>query len=283
MLARQRQEAILAEARAHESVDIAAVARRLGVSEATVRRDLGVLAGQGHTVRVRSAAGGPGAAVGTGSGAAAGAARGHSRRPSAPGTGATAEQVAIAAAAAHTARAHMTIGLSGGPTIHKLAAHLRELPGLTLVTNSLLTAAVLSRSSRSRDRPTVILTGGYHDISDDMLHGPVTAMVLRSMRLELAFFDCTGLDSSKGATTDSLADCDARRALVQSAARTCVLATAAQCGSTSLSMFAAPDQIDYVVTAAVGAPSPAQQALLRRARGSVCVDLAGTCSPSRTA
>lgn len=183
------------------------------------------------------------------------------------------EQEAIAAAAARTVRQHRIIGLSGGPTIHKLAVHLRELPGLTVVTNSLLTASVLGRSSRARDRPTVILTGGYHSARDDMLHGPVTAMVIRSMRLELAFFDCAGLEGPHGASTDNLADCETRRALVQSAARTCVLATAAQCGRTSLSAFATPDEIDCVVTAAAGAPSAPQRTVLRWARESVCVDL----------
>jgi DeoR/GlpR family transcriptional regulator of sugar metabolism len=186
------------------------------------------------------------------------------------------EQEAIAAAAARTVRDQRIIGLSGGPAIHKLAVHLRELPGLTVVTNSLLTASVLGRSSRSRDRPTVILTGGYHSVRDDMLHGPVTAMVLRSMRLELAFFDCTGLEGPHGASTDNLADGDTRRALVQSSARTCVLATAAQCGRTALSAFVAPDEIDCVVMAAVGEPSEAQRTVLRWARESVLVDLAGS-------
>ncbi|MEZ0093059.1 DeoR/GlpR family DNA-binding transcription regulator [Streptacidiphilus sp. EB129] len=269
MLARQRQGAILAEVRAHGSVDIAVLAGRLHVSEATVRRDLGVLAGQGHTVRVRRAADRVEAA------AAASTPRPGGSAPGAPGARVTAEQEALAAAAARGARAQMTIGLSGGPTIHRLAVHLRELPGLTVVTNSLRTAAILSRSGRSRERPTVILTGGYHHDSDDLLHGPVTAMVLRSMRLELSFLDCAGLDGPNGATTDSLADCDTRRALVQASARTCVLATAAQCGSTALSVFAAPAQIDCVVTAAAGAPSPAQRTVLRQARASQCVDLAG--------
>lgn len=261
MLARQRQGAILAEVRASGSVDIATLAGRLGVSEATVRRDLGVLAGQGHTVRVRHA----------------GQAQGPGRHPAAPGPGGCPpdEHEAIAAAAARTARPHMTIGLSGGPTVHKLATRLRELAGLTVVTNSLLTAAILSRSARARERPTVILAGGYHGAADDLLHGPVTAMVLRSMRLELAFFDCSGLDPANGATTDSLTDCDSRRAMADSAARICVLATAAQCGSTSLSVFAAPDRIDCVVTAAPGPPSPAQRRLLRQARESFCVDLSG--------
>jgi DeoR/GlpR family transcriptional regulator of sugar metabolism len=183
------------------------------------------------------------------------------------------EPEAIAAAAARTVQGQRIIGLSGGPTIHKLAVHLRELPGLTVVTNSLLTASVLGRSSRSRERPTVILTGGYHSARDDMLHGPVTAMVIRSMRLELAFFDCAGLEGPHGASTDNLADCETRRALVQSAARTCVLATAEQCGRTSLSAFATPDEIDCVVTASAGAPSAPQQTVLRWARESVCVDL----------
>jgi DeoR/GlpR family transcriptional regulator of sugar metabolism len=181
------------------------------------------------------------------------------------------EQEAIAAAAARTVRGHRIIGLSGGPVIHQLAVHLRELPGLTVVTNSLLTASVLGRSNQSRNQPTVILTGGYHNPGADALHGPLTAMVLRSMRLELTFLDCDGLEGPHGASTSSLSDCETRSALVQSSARTCVLATAEQCGRTSLSVFAAPEKIDYVITAAAGAPSAAQRAVLSWARESVCV------------
>ncbi|MEY9836840.1 DeoR/GlpR family DNA-binding transcription regulator [Streptacidiphilus sp. EB103A] len=258
VLPRQRQGAILDELRARGEVDIAALALRLGVSEATVRRDLGVLARQGHPVPLRRAAT-PAPRTATPRGTA-------TTRPQA-------EQEAIAAAAAGQARPDMTIGLSGGAVVHKLAAHLRELPGLTVVTNSLTTATILTRSGRGRARPTVILTGGYRTPDNDLLHGPVSALVLRSMRLELAFLDCAGLDGPNGASTDSLADSDTRRALVQAAAHTCVLATAAQCGRTALSVFAGPDEIDFIVTAAAGAPSPAQRSVLRQAGGAVCVDL----------
>ncbi|MFC1405136.1 MULTISPECIES: DeoR/GlpR family DNA-binding transcription regulator [Streptacidiphilus] len=256
MLPRQRQGAILDELRARGEVDIAELAMRLGVSEATVRRDLGVLARQGHPVPLRRAA-----------------APAPRAAPSGTATHPQAEQEAIAAAAAGQARPDMTIGLSGGTAVHKLAVHLRELPGLTVVTNSLVTATILTRSGRGRARPTVILTGGYRTPDNDLLHGPVSALVLRSMRLELAFLDCAGLDGPHGASTDSLADSDTRRALVQAAAQTCVLATAAQCGRTALSVFAGPEEIDFIVTASAGDPSPEQRSVLRQARGAICVDL----------
>src|SRR4051794_14222033 len=63
MLARQRQELILDEVRSPGGVRVAGRGGRLGVSDMTVRRDIGALAGRGLVTRVHGGATAAGSSV----------------------------------------------------------------------------------------------------------------------------------------------------------------------------------------------------------------------------
>src|SRR5699024_7425175 len=59
------------------------------------------------------------------------------------------EKQAIARATAELVEPHSAIGLSAGTTTAAVAEHLVDIPGLTVVTNSLHVAEVFHRSDRS--------------------------------------------------------------------------------------------------------------------------------------
>src|SRR5688572_15210483 len=155
MLARQRQALILDRVRETGAVRVVELARDLGVSDMTVRRDLEILHEHGLIEKVH---GGATALSGLASYEPGFVAKSSLQQ---------AEKVAIAAAAAERVEPGMAIGVSAGTTTHALAARLVDVPGITIVTNSIRVANVLHRPGR-RDQ-TVILTGGTRTPSEALV------------------------------------------------------------------------------------------------------------------
>ena len=158
MLARQRQALILDRVRETGAVRVADLARELEVSDMTVRRDLEILHDHGLLEKVH---GGATAISGLASYEPGFVAKSALQQV---------EKGAIATEAARLVEPGMAIAISAGTTTHALAARVAEIPGVTVVTNSLRVAEVLYRSGR-RDQ-TVILTGGVRTPSEALV-GPV--------------------------------------------------------------------------------------------------------------
>src|SRR5580765_6643825 len=122
MLARQRQALILERVRETGAVRVADLARDLAVSDMTVRRDLEILHEHGLLEKVH---GGATALSDLASFEPGFTAKSALQRS---------EKAAIAAAAAARVEPGMAIGISAGTTTHALAAHVADVPGVTIVT-----------------------------------------------------------------------------------------------------------------------------------------------------
>ena len=186
MLARQRQALILARIREDGGVRVADLARDLGVSDMTVRRDLEILDRRGLIEKVHG---------------------GATSLPSSalfePGFEAKSElqepekeSIADAAVAPRRARdrdRHLRRhdDLRPGPPP-------RRRPRLTVVTNSVPVADVLHRAGRSDQ--TIILTGGVRTPSDALV-GPFAVAALRTIHLDQVFMGVHGMDPRSGFTT----------------------------------------------------------------------------------
>ena len=109
----------------------------------------------------------------------------------------------------------MAIAISAGTTTHALAARVGEIPGVTVVTNSIRVADVLHRSGR-RDQ-TVILTGGVRTPSEALV-GPFAVAQLRSVHLDLVFMGVHGMDAQAGFTCPNLLEAETDRALIEAGA-----------------------------------------------------------------
>lgn len=232
MLAAQRQALIVEEVQRRGAVRVSDLTRQFGVSDMTIRRDLDLLVHQGLVEKVHGGATTP---------------RGSSTEE--PGFEAKwlrqqPEKEAIARAAARLVAPGTAVGLSAGTTTWTLAHELRDIPGLTVVTNSIQVAEVLYRGAADQ---TVVLTGGVRTPSDALV-GPVAVSALRQLHLDMVFMGVHGMDVRSGFTTPNLLEADADRAFVQAARRLAVVADHTKWGVLGISTIAALEDADVVVT-----------------------------------
>lgn len=233
MLARQRQALILDRVREVGGVRVADLARELGVSDMTVRRDLEILHERGLLEKVHG-----------------GATAISSMAQFEPGFVAKsalqqAEKVAISAAAADLVEPGMAIAISAGTTTHVLAARVAEIPGVTVVTNSMRVAEVLYRTGR-RDQ-TVILTGGVRTPSEALV-GSFAVAQLRSIHVDLAFMGVHGMGARAGFTCPNLSEADTDRAMIEAGQRLVVIADHSKWGVIGIASIARLDQADVLIT-----------------------------------
>jgi DeoR/GlpR family transcriptional regulator of sugar metabolism len=253
-LARQRHDYILRRVRDEGVVRVADLSDTLGVSDMTIRRDLGSLHQRGLLEKTHGgAAAVPGSAL-------------YEPGFRTKSTLMQAEKAAIAAAAAELVQPGMAIGLSAGTTTYLLARHLVAVPDLTVVTNSVPVADVLHR--RGRPDQVVILTGGVRTPSDALV-GPLAVAALRSVHVDLVFMGVHGMDA-RGFTTPNILEADTNRALIDAGRRLLVMADHSKWGVIGISAIAALDQAERLISD-VGLTADAR-GVLRSALELVLVD-----------
>jgi len=252
ILARQRQELILERLRTDRAARVHDLTVMLQVSDMTVRRDLDVLAGQGLIEKVH--------------GGATLRDNPTSDEPSfeVKSSRELSEKAAIAQAAAALAKPGSAIALSAGTTTWSLANHLLAIPDLTVVTNSMRIADLLS--SDTTGRRTVVLTGGVRTPSDALV-GPVAERAIRSLHVDMLFIGCHGMDADAGLTTPNLAESETNRQFIHSAHKVVVVADHTKWGVVGLSSFAELRDVDVLVTDTD--LDPIAQAAVRDAVGQV--------------
>jgi len=213
MLARHRQSLILQAVRSDGSARVSDLTQRLGVSDMTIRRDLEVLARDGLVEKVHGGAVLPGTPAVHEPGFET---RLVLERP---------EKTAIARKAASMVTPGTAIAVAAGTTTFALAQCLLDVPGLTIVTNSLRVTNLFS-GTRGPDgaADSVVLTGGVPTPSDALV-GPIAEL-----------------------TTPRLAEAETNRTFIRVARRVVVLADHTKWGLVSLSSFAHLDEVDVLVT-----------------------------------
>jgi DeoR/GlpR family transcriptional regulator of sugar metabolism len=236
MLARHRQSLILQTVRSDGSARVSDLTQRLGVSDMTIRRDLEVLARDGLIEKVHGGAVLPGTPASHEPGFEA---KLVLERP---------EKTAIARAAASMVTPGTAIALTAGTTTFALAQCLLDVPGLTVVTNS-LRVTNLFNGARNLDGAAdpVVLTGGVRTPSDALV-GPVADLTIRSLHFDLLFLGCYGFDTDAGLTTPNLAEAETNRTFIRVARRVVVLADHTKWGLVGLSSFARLNEVDVLIT-----------------------------------
>lgn len=209
MLAQQRQQAIHEMVRRLGGVRVGDLVKEFGVSDMTIRRDLEALAERGLVAKVHGGATTP-----------------DQRATDEPGFAAKlvrqrGEKEAIARRAAKLVVPSTAIALSAGTTTCVLANLLLDVPGLTVVTNSVPVADVFYQAQRADQ--TVVLTGGIRTPSDALV-GPFAVSTIRSLNVDMLFMGVHGMSTHAGFTTPNLMEAETDRALVGAARRLVVVA-----------------------------------------------------------
>ena len=223
MLPSQRQRIILEELRRLDAVRVSDLTALLQVSDMTVRRDLDALERQGLLEKVHGGASRP--------------SRGGVEEPNFESKQfqEQIEKESIAKLAASLVRPGQAIGLSAGSTTFALAHALRDVAGITVVTNAPPLAEVLWRNGRADQ--TIVLTGGIRTPSNALV-GPVAVGSLRGLNLDIVFLGVHGMDLRSGFTTPNLLEAETDRALVATGRRLVVVADHTKWGVVGISTIA---------------------------------------------
>jgi DeoR/GlpR family transcriptional regulator of sugar metabolism len=246
VLAPQRQQAILAQIRRAGGVRVADLVAEFSVSDMTIRRDLEVLAERGLVLKVHGGATAPPAGAADEPGFAAKTERQRD------------EKLAIAVLAADLVLPGSAIALSAGTTTVRLAQRLIDVPGLTVVTNSIPVADVFYRGGRPDQ--TVVLTGGSRTPSDALV-GPLAVAALRDLHVDQLFLGVHGFSIAAGLTTPNLLEAETNRALIAATARVVVLADHTKWNTVGIASIVQLAKVDLLITD-TGLPDDAYPMLL---------------------
>jgi DeoR family transcriptional regulator of aga operon len=239
MTAQQRLNQVLEYVTERGNVSIAEVAQTLGVSTATVRRDLNLLAEQRLVTRTHGGA----AVLGTGY-----------ELPLQYKIARQADaKLAIARAVVELVQPGDSVGLNGGTTTTEVARALGAserlrpgggAPGVTIVTNALNIAYEMS----VREHVKIVVTGGVPRRQSYELVGPLVGSSLRDFSLDLAVLGVDGLTGRSGATTVHEGEAEASRQIAAVAGRVVVAADATKLGRTTFARICPLERLDVLVT-----------------------------------
>ena len=215
---------------ANGSVGDGELADELGVSAATVRRDLEMLQEQRLLARTH------------------GGAVAHSVLFELPlryrSARRQAEKARIAAAAAERVPDGLAIGMTGGTTTTEAARALSDRRRLTVVTNSLNIAAELA----VRPNLKLVVTGGVARPESYELVGPLAEASLSALYLDVVFVGVDGIEVSAGLTTHHEVEAHTNRALIGRARQVIVLADSSKIGEVAFARICDLSAVDEVIT-----------------------------------
>ena len=241
----ERFSAILEQLASSGSTSVEELSKRLGVSGATIRRDLAQLGEQRLLTRTHG-----GAVVQTVS----------YELPVRYRTERHSEQKRrIAAAAASLVPEGGVVGITGGTTTTEAARMLADRQDLTVVTNALNIAAELA----VRPNLSLIVTGGTARSASFELVGPMAEQTLAGYHLDLALIGVDGIEASAGCTTHDDTEARTNAALIKRARRAVVLADGTKLGRVAFATICELAEVDVLITYETG--DEAELAMLRAA------------------
>jgi DeoR family transcriptional regulator, deoxyribose operon repressor len=229
----QRTKSILSLLSDHNELSVREIARRLQVSEMTVRRDLSYMQSERLLRRTH------GGAVFTEPGALADSyVLGEQTQKNAR------QKNSIGLKAAEQVKPNETIILDSGSTTPYIARHIDRDAALTVICYTFKNALEFY----PRKNTNLILLGGYFHRDSNIFHSDECRNLLRSMRADKAFISAAGVDAKLGLTTFFYFEADIKKALIQAAQRVILVADSSKFGKVSTTYFASLSEVHVVIT-----------------------------------
>jgi DeoR family transcriptional regulator, aga operon transcriptional repressor len=226
----ERFSAILEQLASDGSASVSQLASLLGVSGATIRRDLQQLADQHLLARTHG-----GAAIQAISYELP--IRYRSARRST-------QKRRIGAEGARLVPDGSVVGITGGTTTTEAARALAIRPDLTVVTNAVNIAAELAVRPNLR----LVVTGGIARSASFELVGPVAEHTLSRYNLDFALVGVDGIDRIAGCTTHDDVEARTNAVLVAQAKRCVVLADSTKLGNVAFARICELSAVHVLIT-----------------------------------
>jgi DeoR/GlpR family transcriptional regulator of sugar metabolism len=137
-----------------------------------------------------------------------------------------------------------TIILDSGSTTTEIAKKIRGLKNLTVITNALNIALMLGAEPSIE----VIMTGGEFKPPTLSLTGQKAADFFKGINVQKLFLATAGISLKSGLTYPSLSDLVVKKAMIDAAETTYLVADSTKIGKSAFASLGALSLIDYIIT-----------------------------------
>ncbi|MBQ9481123.1 MAG: DeoR/GlpR transcriptional regulator [Clostridia bacterium] len=236
MYAIERQDEIIEIIKERKSVSVNDLAKELFVSCATVRRDLSAMEKSGLIRRTH------GGAIITGSSSDESSTLLREQEN-------VLEKKEIAAVAVRFVKNNSSLYIDSSSTTGKIVPLLARFSYLSIVTNGLKNALLLSEKTNAK----IYVTCGMIQSQSNSILGADTVEYCSKLHTDVAFISCNGVDLG-GMTEASLEQAKVKQTMLKNSALKILLADSSKFGKTYMAKTGDFSDVDYFITDAL--PSP---------------------------
>lgn len=230
MLAKERHDYILSELKKHQIVKAKDLVDDLGITIETARRDLNILQKKGELVRVYGGAVLPNPTA---------------RESFVEKRKLTeiAEKEAIGKSASNYVKENDIIFLGSGSTVLELAKNIKAIPGITVLTNSILILSELADTEIN-----LILCGGQLNHREMNFTDQFAFDVIKNCFVDTTFIGAAGVTIEKGISDYNVKDANFTKRIMEQSNQTVLMADSKKFGHNALAISNPIESVSTIVT-----------------------------------
>ncbi len=230
MITLERQDEILEQLKAKNTLSVKTLAKKLFVSEATIRRDLAYLEKQSLLRRTHG-----GAVLVQNEHEETGLSYRMSELKK--------EKEYIAEKTLPLIKNSKALFLDSSSTVAIMAKHI-DMKFSTIVTTGIQTAISVSQDENRR----VILLGGTVSYSLNSVNGAMTLSQLRDFNFDTAVLSCAGIDENFCVTEKTVEQCTVKREVLKNSRVKILLIDNSKFNFSNIATICSAKEFDYIVT-----------------------------------